>query len=662
MNRSPSPSAGKVIPWIAVLGIAIVLYTVGADRNPPGYYLDEASISYNAYTISLDGHDEHGVAWPVFFQTWDPGVAVNPVYVYALAAVFKVFGPSILAARLLSALAGFAAAMVLGFVAYRTSGNRRVGWIIAVSALLTPWLFQIGRLVFEVALFPLVLGVALLLVQRVSTKPRWSPWEIGALGAALGLLTYTYTIGRLIGPLLAFGLVLFASRSRLPSILATWVVFGLVLIPALLFNLSAGGALASRAGLLGYITPGMSPVDIGATFLNHALANLDPRQMLLLGDSNIRHHVPAMGSVLVATWVLAIVGLDRLAHGRWRESWNSYLVYGLLVALVPASLTIDDFHTLRLVAVPAFGLLIAGIGVAWLDAGSPKRRGMLAALVVLTVVQGAVFQWRFWQTGPDRGYAFDGAFPRVFEAALSTGASPIYLSDRGELPGYIEAYWYGALRGMDRSDFVRLQPGELPPVGSVVLGTDKECGSCEVLLEDGDYIAYRAGDRSAAGLIANGDFEFAGATTLGTFGSPIFGWSSSSDTALDAGGYGTTGAHLVLEHRTNSSTPKQSASAAAAVGDASALSVAAGVRAGPASQTPIRATIALVELDTDHQFITWHTTTMDLVPGDDWRPIMLDPISLDQATAFVNVSCYLEPGGEFGASAEFDDIVVAPAS
>ncbi len=662
MNRYRRAAAGNVIPTIAVLGIAVVLYTVGADRNPPGFYLDEASISYNAYTISLDGHDEHGVAWPVFFQTWDPGVAVNPVYVYALAAVFKVFGPSILAARLLSALAGFAAAMVLGLVASRASGNRRVGWIIAVSALLTPWLFEIGRLVFEVALFPLVLGVALLVVQRVSTKPRWSPWEIVALGAALGLLTYTYTIGRLLGPLLAFGLAIFATRSRLPSIVATWVVFGVVLIPAVLFNLSAGGALASRAGLLGYITPGMSPVDIGATFLNHALANLDPRQMLLLGDLNIRHHLPVMGSVLVATWVLVIVGLDRLAHGLWRDSWNRYLLYGLLVALVPASLTIDDFHTLRLIALPVFGLLIAGVGVAWLDAGAPARRGALGALVVLTVLQAAVFQWQFWQTGPGRGYAFDGAFPRVFEAALATGISPIYLRDRGELPGYIEAYWYGAMRGMDQSDFVRLRPGELPPAGSVVLGTDKECGSCEVLLDDGDYIAYRAADHSATGLIANGDFEVARETMLGSFGSPILGWSSSPDAAVDAGGYVTPGAHLVLEHRADASTAKQSASAAAAVGAGSSLSLAAGVRAGPASPTPVRATIALVEQDSDQQFIAWHTTTVDLVPGDPWRPVMIGPIAVDQATAFVSVTCYLEPGGAVGASAEFDDIVVAPGN
>ena len=61
--------------------------------------------------------------------------------------------------------------------------------------------------------------------------------------------------------------------------------------------------------------------------------------MLLLGDPNIRHHVPVMGSILVATLILAIVGLDRVAHGRWRDPWTRFVVYGLLVSLVPASLT-----------------------------------------------------------------------------------------------------------------------------------------------------------------------------------------------------------------------------------------------------------------------------------------------------------------------------------
>ena len=646
------------LPWLLVLAAATLLYSTGVERNPPGFYLDEASISYNAYTISVDGHDEHGVAWPLFFQTWDASVAVNPVYVYVLAAVFKVFGPSILAARLLSAVAGLLAACLLGVAAGQALGNRRVMWVVAVSALLTPWLFQVSRLVFEVALFPLVLVLSLLMVGRVANRPRWSWWEIGTLGVLLGLLTYTYTIGRLLGPLLAFGLVIFASRSRARSIGATWLVFGLMLVPALVFNLSTAGALSARAGLLGYIQPGMSPIDIGSTFVSHVLANLDPRHLLLLGDPNIRHHVPVMGSVLVGSVVIAIIGLDRVAHGRWRDGWARYVVYGLLVSLVPASLTIDDFHTLRLIAFPVFGLLLVGIGAQWLDERGGYHRLLLGGLVLATVAQGLVFQVGFWQQGPGRGYAFDEAFPPVFEAAASTGVRPIYLRDRGDLPGYIEAYWYGALQGMDRSSFVRLRSDEIPPPGAIVLGTDKSCGACEVLLEDGDYIAYRAGESSATGLIPNGDFEAVGDAALGVFGAPIFGWSASNNAALVAGGARSDTAHLVLAHQTEADSTKESSSTTVALGGETSVGLQAFVRAAPETQSLVRATVALVELDPDHQFVTWHTTTVELQPGGDWQDTRIEAVGLDPTTASIYVSLFLEPGGGPGAAVAFDDIVV----
>ncbi len=647
--------------WLLPLALAFVLYSAGVDRNPPGFYLDEASISYNAYTISIDGRDEHDVAWPLFFQTYSASDAVNPVYVYGLAAVFKVFGPSILAARLLSALAGFVAAVLLGVAAGQALGNRRVMWVVAISALATPWLFEISRLVFEVSLFPLILVLCVLMVGRVAAKPRWSWWEIGTLGVLLGLLTYTYSIGRLLGPLLAFGLVVLGSRSRARSIGATWLVFGLMLVPALVFNLSSAGALSARAGLLGWIEPGMSPIDIGSTFLGHVLANVDPQSLFLVGDPNIRHHVPVMGSVLVGTAVLAIVGLGRVALGRWRDGWSRYVVYGLLASLVPASLTIDAFHTLRLIAFPVFALLLVGIGAHWLSERSFGHRAALIGLLVVTVAQALVFQLGFWREGPGRGYAFDAAFPAVFDAALSTGASPIYLRDQGNLPGYIEAYWYGALRGMDRASFVRLRPDEIPPAGAVVLGTNKECGLCEVLLEDGDYIAYRAGGSTATGLIPNGDFEAVGTTKLDAFGAPIFGWSSSPNTAISPGGAQSEAAHLVLSHLTETTTTKQSTSSTVALGDEASLRTHGFVRAGPANQSVVRVTVALVEVDVDRQFVRWHTTTVDLPVDGDWQELRIDPVDLDPASAFVYVSCFLEPGGTPGDTAAFDDIVVDAA-
>ncbi len=670
---SPSPDASPRLErvsgalWLLpLLALAFVIYAWRIDVNPPGFYLDEASQSYNAYSIATTGQDEHGVAWPIFFQSWDSTATGNPVNEYLMAIVFRVFGPSILAARLLSVTIGFILSLALGILAGRVTGHRWATWIVAASALMTPWFLEVSRLVFEVVLFPLILTAFLLLLRRVYAKSSWAPLEMVGLALLLGLLTYTYTIGRLLGPMFAFGLILFASRSGARSIVATWLLFGLTLLPALAFNLANPGVLGARADLVSYITPGMSVVDIGAQFINHLLGNLSLQRLLLTGDPNIRHHVPVMGSLLAGTLVFAVVGLDRMVHGGWRDPWMRFVGYGLLVSLIPASLTIDEFHTNRLIAFPVFLMVFVAVGVAHLATRSRESRMVLIGLVALTAVQGSVFQVQFQRYGTERGGAFDAAFPGVFAAALAADSWPIYLRDRGDLPGYIEAYWYGALRGIDRSAFVHLRSDELAPPGAVVLGTDKNCGSCDVISEDGDYIAYREGRSPASGLVQNGDFEQVGSSPLGSFGAPIFGWSSSPDAMLLPGGAQTPTAHLVLRHTTDTTSTKQTTSALVRVAAESTLTLKAFVRAGDGSRTGgnrpgPKVTIALIEVDKGRQFVTWHTVTSELTSAASWPQVTIDPIRLDPRTVFVGVSCYLEPGGTLGDDVEIDDIVVSVA-
>ena len=181
-----------------------------------------------------------------------------------------------------------------------------------------------------------------------------------------------------------------------------------------------------------------------------------------------------------------------------------------------------------------------------------------------------------------------------------------------------------------------------------------------MLFEEGDYIAYRAGASSAAGLIPNGDFEAVGTTPLDTFGAPIYGWSSSPDTALAGGGAQSEAAHLVLTHLAETETTKQTTSSTVALSDEDSLGVQGFVRAGTANQSVVRATVALLELDAAREFVAWHTTTVELPVGGDWQEIRIEPADLDPTTAFVYVSCFLEPGGSPGDAAEFDDIVVDP--
>ena len=116
-THGPHARRAAALIFLALLACGLLLYARGASTNPPGFYIDESSIAYNAQTIAQTGRDEHGEAWPLFFRAF--GDYKNPTYVYLLAAVFRLTGPSIAAARLLSAALGAAAALLLGLLALR---------------------------------------------------------------------------------------------------------------------------------------------------------------------------------------------------------------------------------------------------------------------------------------------------------------------------------------------------------------------------------------------------------------------------------------------------------------------------------------------------------------------------------------------------------------
>ena len=71
-------------------------YAIAVDSGRwdlwPGFFTDECSVSYNALTIARHGSDEWGIRFPLFFKAG--GEYKNPVFIYLLAAVFWMIGPS----------------------------------------------------------------------------------------------------------------------------------------------------------------------------------------------------------------------------------------------------------------------------------------------------------------------------------------------------------------------------------------------------------------------------------------------------------------------------------------------------------------------------------------------------------------------------------------
>jgi hypothetical protein len=42
----------RVWLWLSGVALLFVLYTSGLSHNPPGFYLDESGIAYNAYLVA----------------------------------------------------------------------------------------------------------------------------------------------------------------------------------------------------------------------------------------------------------------------------------------------------------------------------------------------------------------------------------------------------------------------------------------------------------------------------------------------------------------------------------------------------------------------------------------------------------------------------------
>jgi len=501
---------GLALWLIAILFIA--LYVSGLTYNPPGFYVDEAGISYNAYLIAKSGANETGVRWPLMCQLYyGPFIQyASPTHIYLLAGVFSVFKPSTRLARLVSSASVFCAVVLLGVLAWRISGKRRVGLIVTLLALTTPWLFEVSRLVIETFLFPLFLVLFLLAVHTAHTRTIWRPIDSLKIAASLTLMTYTYSSGRILAPLLALGLLLFATnRRRFFGVVLTSALYAVSLIPLAVFQHDHPGALTKRFYEVSYIQPATPLSEVPAKFLWRYLQELNVWRWLVQGDPNPRHHVPgSLGSFLVGALVLSLMGIVMILIKHRRDRWWLFLLFGLAVAIIPGAISIDQFHTLRLIALPIFLLVIAIPAITWLLDGwrtqkeessafersrhvnHRKRRIALTSVLVLAALQAGYFQWVFHREGPKRRDEFDVAYKEIFDQAIVFPDRPIYLIDTSSKQSYVEGLWYATEKGMNQTEFVHTERDFAPPSGAMVLSGDGPCSQCPVLLTNGPYVFY----------------------------------------------------------------------------------------------------------------------------------------------------------------------------
>jgi hypothetical protein len=482
---------------VLLLGLGAILAIVAfhlwiTPSNPPGYHRDEAALSLNAYTLSTGLRNEDGARLPLFFRSFED--YKSPVYPYLLAGVFRITGPSGQVARGLSAVLVLTAVLLLGLLAKRLTGSNVVAVLVVVIAGLTPWLFELGRIAIEASTQPLLVVLLLLVLERTSRLARYGTTQGITAGAIVGLLTYSYTGSRLLGPLLAGALVGFAGRGRWRFVLAAWATFLVAMIPMGVYAIRHPGALTARYEATTIARDGLSGARLVAQAVGNWLRDINPWHWATAGDPAPYIHNGGYGAFFAGIALLAIAGAALVLLRKRSDPFWRFVLLATMVIPIPAALTVDRFNAIRLATLPVLLLVLAIPALAALVGALRSSRPSRIAVAVLLLSIGAQFVQflDIYRTrGPARLVLYDAGVGPLLDQALATGKT-IYLDfdDRG---AQAQARWRVAETGLPQSRIVILPDGGIPPPGSVVFALFQECDYvCEKFAHSEKYWLARA--------------------------------------------------------------------------------------------------------------------------------------------------------------------------
>jgi hypothetical protein len=477
--------------FAVVLAVSLYVIALGPPP-PPGFIRDEASISYNAYTISQNLHDQNGGVLPLYIKSF--GDYKSPLFVYVLAGVFRITGPGRAAALDTASTVVLASVLLLGLLAWRRTRRLSVAVATIVLAGLTPWLWELGRVAYETVIEPLAIVAILLALDWAYRSPRG--WLVRALpvGLSLAALSYSYAAGRLLGPLWAAGLIVFAGRGRWRWLLGTWGVYALSMVPLVVYAFVHTGALSARYESTTFIHSGMSAWAIVTGFLSHYVHDVNLFHWAFSGDPKPYIHVHGAAQLYVTTLVLATIGVVALVRDRFQDPFWRFVVVALVLAPAAAALTDDRYYSLRLLPLPVLlGVLaIPGLEVVFRAARDdwPVR---LAVAGLALFVAAQFWQWRhnYLFNNGGRAVAFEAHVPPLLQRAFD-GDRVVYVG-HDDIYAQTHALWYAVTHGLGRSRVWILPPGGAPPVRSIIFGRLEPCTCTRLAEADTFWIARATG-------------------------------------------------------------------------------------------------------------------------------------------------------------------------
>lgn len=437
-----------------IIVVSMILRLWKFTLVPNGFFCDEASVGYNAYTILQKGTDEYGNKFPLFFTAF--GEYKNPVQIYSTVPFVFLFGMNEASIRLTSAIYGSLGILAIFFLsqeiffAFKLQNAKICSLISAFLLSISPWHIHFSRVSLEglTAFTFFTTTASFLFLKFIRTKKNKFLYFSSVFFA---IASYSYFPARIfIPPFLFLTSIVFLNKKNLPKFIISLAIFALLSLP-MVFHLFVGNGF-SRFRQVSIFSQPLTPKEKIVHILNNYLGHFSFGFLFSKGDIDYsgqfitRHSVRGMGELYLWQLPLIIIGiiylLTKLKDKNYRQI-TFVLFAWLLIYPTGSALTQDagPQATRSIIGVVPFQLLTA-VGIAALFSFSQKMVKSKLITPVIIAILGIAVTFSFakylklyfkeyplyssdywgWQSGPKEIISYFGQQQNKYDDLFMTGS------------------------------------------------------------------------------------------------------------------------------------------------------------------------------------------------------------------------------------------------
>ncbi len=446
------------IRWLFIIVVAIFLISrlYKLSDVPTSLYWDEASIAYNAYSISETGRDEWGDFLPIHFRAF--GEFKLPVFIYSVVPFIKTFGLDNFSVRFPVVLYGLGVVILTYLLALKITASKFISIWAMFLITVSPWFFLFSRVGYEATAGLFFYLLAILMFLKYEQNKYFIPLSIIFFSASV----YSYNSFRIVSPLTILTLLGFyfpaikeRFRAYLPVLVIAAALFIISILPIIrLYEYDYG---LSRFDVVKV----SSEDNMIKMIIQNYISHFSPSYLFISGDKNLRSLQQGWGELYPVTFPLLVAGLFYLIRLRGREY---FLILALLfLAPIPATLTKEVPHSLRSLAMVPFIALLSALGIYYLNILIKYKTWLQIFLISIYLIYFSIYFVDFIKKYPPySSEEWQFAYKQLFKEAghKLSNYDKVIISDEYAQPYIFAAYYQKIDPSYFQNNVVRNNPSE----------------------------------------------------------------------------------------------------------------------------------------------------------------------------------------------------------